>query len=385
MTTTVGGLLAGFDVVVCTGAGGVGKTTTAAALAMEGARRGQRACVVTIDPAKRLANAMGLEGLTNSPTRVELPDDLGATGELWALMLDTESTFDDLVAKHSESPEQASSILSNRFYRNIAGALSGTQEYMAMEKLYELHQEGGFDLIVVDTPPTRNALDFLDAPRRLTHFLDHRLYRVLVSPTRGIARAVNLAAQAFLRTVSKVVGAEAVRDAVTFFQAFDGMEAGFKERASHVLGLLSDDATAFVLVTTPRKEVVGEATFFFERLDEAGIPVRALVVNRIHPRFGTEEARSPAPGGLRRPGGAPLTAATASTRARELEGTDLGALYANLADFASVADGEEEHLAGLTERVAPAPVVRVPFFSTDVHDLASLVDLATHLVETDES
>ncbi len=380
MTSTVGDLLAGHEVVVCTGAGGVGKTTTAAALAMEGARLGKRACVVTIDPAKRLANAMGLEGLTNSPMRVELPGALGASGELWALMLDTESTFDDLVAKHAESPEQAASILGNRFYRNIAGALSGTQEYMAMEKLYELHQEGGFDLIVVDTPPTRSALDFLDAPRRLTHFLDHRLYRVLVSPTRGLARAVNLAAQAFLRTVSKVVGAEAVRDAVTFFQAFDGMEAGFKERASHVLALLGDESTAFVLVTTPRREVVGEATFFFERLDEAGIPVRALVVNRVHPRFGTESAGSAGTNPAREPGHAALTAATAAARATELEGTDLGALYRNLADFASVADGEEAHLAGLTERVAPAPVIRVPFFSTDVHDLVSLGDLATHLV-----
>jgi anion-transporting ArsA/GET3 family ATPase len=150
-------LLADNQIVVCTGSGGVGKTTTAAVLALEVARSGRRACVVTIDPAKRLANAMGLEGLTNTASRVDGP----WSGELWALMLDTKGTFDDLVTKHAESEEQAQNILSNRFYRNISGALSGTQEYMAMEKLYELHEEGGYDVIVVDTPPTRNALDFL--------------------------------------------------------------------------------------------------------------------------------------------------------------------------------------------------------------------------------
>ena len=173
---------------------------------------------------------MGLEGLTNKPSRI----DGDWSGELWAMMLDTKSTFDDLVVKHAETTEQADSILANRFYRNISGALSGTQEYMAMEKLYELHDEGDFELIVVDTPPTRNALDFLEAPRRLTRFLDHRLYRVLITPTRGLVRAVNVAAQMFLRTISRVVGGEVVHDAITFFAAFDGMEQGFRDRAAHV-------------------------------------------------------------------------------------------------------------------------------------------------------
>lgn len=350
-------LLLGNEIVVCTGSGGVGKTTTAAVLALEAARAGKRACVVTIDPAKRLANAMGLEGLTNTPSKVdgEWP------GELWALMLDTKSTFDDLVVKHAESDEQAQNILSNRFYRNISGALSGTQEYMAMEKLYELHEDARFDVIVVDTPPTRNALDFLEAPRRLTRFLDHRLYRVLMAPTRGIVKAVNVAAQAFLRTVSKVVGGEVVRDAVTFFQAFDGMEQGFRDRAAEVLDLLSHDTTAFVLVTAPRSDVVEEATFFAEKLGEADIPVRALIVNRMHPRFSDASAEAMA------------------ERARTLAGTDLGSLYANLADFLSVASREEQHLAGLTERVRPAPVIRVPFLDTDVHDLDGLAEVATYL------
>jgi len=345
------------QIVVCTGSGGVGKTTTAAVLALEAARLGMRACVVTIDPAKRLANAMGLEGLTNTASKVD-----GAwSGELWALMLDTKSTFDDLVAKHAESEEQARNILSNRFYRNISGALSGTQEYMAMEKLYELHEEGGYDVVVVDTPPTRNALDFLEAPRRLTRFLDHRLYRVLMAPTRGIVKAVNVAAQAFLRTVSKVVGGDVVRDAVTFFQAFDGMEQGFRDRAAEVLDLLSHESTAFVLVTAPRRDVVEEASFFAEKLGEANIPVRALVVNRMHPRFSDAS-----PGAM-------------AERAKTLHGTDLGAMYANLADFLTVASKEETHLAGLAERVAPAPVVRVPFLDTDVHDLDGLAAVGRHL------
>ena len=190
-------LIGASRIVVCTGSGGVGKTTTAAGLALHAARVGRKACVVTIDPAKRLADALGLEGLTNTPAKIEGP----WPGELWAMMLDTKSTFDALVTRNAASPEKAEAILANRFYRNISGALSGTQEYMAMEKLYELYESGGFDLIVVDTPPTRNALDFLDAPRRLTRFLDHRLYRMVTAPTRGLVKAVNMATQAFLRTV----------------------------------------------------------------------------------------------------------------------------------------------------------------------------------------
>ena len=345
------------DIIVTAGSGGVGKTTTAAVLALEGAMRGRRAVVVTIDPAKRLADALGLEGLSNTPSKIdgEWP------GELWALMLDTKSTFDDLVARHSTDPQQVERILQNRFYKNISGALSGTQEYMAMEKLYELHSEGQFDLVVVDTPPTRHALDFIDAPRRLTRFLDHRLYRILMTPTRGLMKAANVAAQAFVRTLSKVVGAEVIDDAITFFTAFSGMEEGFKDRANIVFELLASERTAFVLVASPRRDTVEEADFFARRLGEAGISVRALIVNRMHPRFG-----------------AGLAEATRE-RARTLEGTDLGGLYANLADFRLVASREEEHLAGLAERVAPAPVLRVPFLQSDVHDLDGLSEVGAHL------
>lgn len=345
------------EVIVCTGSGGVGKTTTAAVLALEGAQLGLRTVVVTIDPARRLADALGLEGLTNTPSLIE-----GAwPGELWALMLDTKSTFDSLVATYSTDEEQAAGILENRFYRNISSALSGTQEYMAMEKLYELYEDGRFDLIVVDTPPTRNALDFLDAPRRLTRLLGNRIFRLIMSPTRGLVKAMSVATQAFLRTVSKVVGSEVVEDAITFFQAFEGMEEGFRTRAAEVLTLLSSERTAFVLVAAPRRDVVDEATFFASKLAEGGIAVRALIVNRVHPRFSS------------------ATPAELFARAGSLEGTELGALYENLAEFTRMADNEAHHLEGLARKVAPAPVLHVPFLRSDVHDLDGMAEIARHL------
>ncbi|MBA2281947.1 MAG: AAA family ATPase [Actinomycetota bacterium] len=345
------------SVLVCCGSGGVGKTTTAAVIALEAARRGRRAAVVTIDPARRLANAMGLEALSNEPSQVQGD----WPGELWALMLDTKRTFDSLVAAHAGDEAQTQRILANRFYQNISGALSGTQEYMATEKLYELHHERDFDLVVVDTPPSRHALDFLDAPRRLTRFLDHRLYRILMAPTRGAMKAVSVAAQAFVRTLTKVVGGEVFDDAITFFTAFDGMEKGFKQRAEAVMGLLADEGTSFVLIASPRRDTVAEADYFASKLAEEGIDVSALVVNRMHPRFGEGLAEA------------------AAARAETLAGTPLGDHYANLADFRLAASGEEQHLADLTAKVAPAPVVRVPMLSTDVHDLAGLAAVADHL------
>jgi len=332
-------LIAGRSIVVCCGSGGVGKTTTAAALAVEAARLGRRACVVTIDPAKRLADALGLESLTNTPGRVQGD----WSGELYALMLDTKSTFDSLVTRYSASPEQAEAILGNRLYRNMSGALSGTQEYMAMEKLHELAEGGEYELIVIDTPPTRNALDFLDAPRRLTRFLDNRIFKLLMMPTRAYLKAVSFATQTFLRTISKVVGGEVVADAVAFFQAFEGMEQGFRDRAAEVLALLRADSTAFVLVTSPRRDAVEEARFFADKLRESGIEVDALVVNRLHPRFGD----APVPEGM-------------------------GDLGRNLAEFRAIAEREEHHFDNLAKRVAPAPVARVPFLAADVHDVKGL-------------
>ena len=211
-------------VVVCCGSGGVGKTTVSATFALAAARAGRRSCVVTVDPARRLADALGVESLPNTPTEVAGP----WPGELHALMLDAKGTFDDLVHRYARTPEQADTILGNRLYQNLSGALSGTQEYMAMEKLYELVNSGEFDVVVVDTPPTRNALDLLDAPRRLTRFLENRLFRAILVPTRMSMKAVGVATQALLRTIARVAGAEIVQDAVTFFQAFDGMEDGFR-------------------------------------------------------------------------------------------------------------------------------------------------------------
>ncbi|MGH9209475.1 MAG: ArsA family ATPase [Acidimicrobiales bacterium] len=346
--------------IVCCGSGGVGKTTTAAVVAMEAARLGRKAMVVTIDPAKRLADALGLARLSNLPSRI----DGEWRGELWAMMLDTKSTFDALVVKHAASTEQAERILANRFYLNISGALSGTQEYMAMEKLYELHEETDFDLVVVDTPPTRHALDFLDAPRRLSRFLEHRLFRVLISPSSGIVRAVNVAAQTFLRTVAKVVGSDVIDDAVAFFRAFEGMEEGFRQRALRVNALLAAPETAFLLVASPRRDTLNEAHFFARRLAEAGISVDGLVVNRVHPLFGAGLAEA------------------ARERSETLAGTGLATLYANLADFQSIATRERDHLAGMAEAVAPAPVVWVPFLGRDVHDLDGMTEIAGHLYGT---
>ncbi|HKA94042.1 MAG TPA: ArsA-related P-loop ATPase, partial [Acidimicrobiia bacterium] len=265
-------------IVVCCGTGGVGKTTVAAVFAAEGAHRGRNSVVVTIDPAKRLANTLGLEELSNTPHEIDRRrwDPQGAApagGRLSALMLDTKSTFDQLVATYAEDDDQTDRILSNRFYRNVSTALSGTQEYMAMEKLYELHEQGGYDLIVVDTPPTRHALDFLDAPRRLTRLLDNRIFRLLMMPTRAYLRVASAAVQRFLRTVSKVVGTEVIDDVVAFFRAFEGMEEGFRNRATAVLALLAEPASSFVVVSSPRRDAIEEATYFAERLAESDIPV----------------------------------------------------------------------------------------------------------------
>ncbi len=320
------------EVVICTGSGGVGKTTVAAVLAMEGARQGRKTAVVTIDPARRLADALGLEGLTNEPGRIEGD----WPGELYALMLDTKTTFDDLVTKYAADEDQAQRILENRFYTNISSALSATQEFMAMEKLYELHVESNFDLVVVDTPPTRNALDFLDAPGTLTRFLDHPLYKVVMTPTRGILRVAGVAAQAFLRTVAKVVGSEVIEDAIAFFQAFQGMEEGFRNRAHVVDELLTATVTRFVLVASPRRDTLQEAVFFADALHDAGIEISALIVNRMHPRF------------------APGLAEAARERAESLAGTAIGDHYANLADFQLIAAREERHLDDLVGKVGDA-------------------------------
>jgi len=348
--SALGNLVEERSVIICCGSGGVGKTTVSATFALAAARAGRRACVVTVDPARRLADSLGVQSLPNTPTEVagDWP------GHLHALMLDTKGTFDDLIHRYAGSPEQAEGILANRLYQNLAGALSGTQEYMAMEKLYELVNSAEFDVVVVDTPPTRNALDLLDAPRRLTRFLENRLFRALLLPTRMSLRAIGVATQALLRTIARVAGAEIVQDAVGFFQAFEGMEEGFRNRAGAVRQLLADPTTAYVLVTSARPDAIAEAAFFAEKLAEREVVPAALVVNRIHPSFGPT---APAPSGS----------------------PALAALEANLTELNAVAAREELAFAGLAARVAPAPIGRIPLFGQDVHELTSLQRAADHL------
>ncbi|MGD0944037.1 MAG: ArsA family ATPase [Acidimicrobiales bacterium] len=361
-------LVSGRSVIVCCGSGGTGKTTISAAIGLAGAERGRKTCVVTIDPARRLADALGLDELDNTPRRITGD----WSGELSAVMLDAKSTFDDLVARYSESAEQADRILQNRLYRNLTSALSGTQEYMAMEKLFELHSEGGFDLVVVDTPPTRHALDFVDAPRRMYSFLENRVFRLLLMPTRAYLKAMTLAANALLRTISRVAGSEIVEDAMAFFRAFAGMEEGFRERARRVEELLADPGTAFVLVAAPREDSIDESRFFARRLAETSITVSALVVNRLFPSF-RPEGRPPGDSGLRpRRGAAPRPSAE-DPRA-------YGELRRNLDDFLAVSRREERYVEELAGEVAPAPVVRVPFLKEDVHDLDGLQIVARHLL-----
>lgn len=351
--TSIATLLAQQTVIVCVGAGGVGKTTTAAALALEASRRGRRVCVVTIDPARRLSDAMGFDpdrAIGNEPQQI----DVAVKGELWAVMLDTSTTFDGLIRTYAPNEDQAQNILTNDFFRNIADSMSGAHEYMAMEKLYELHNDERFDLVVVDTPPTSNAIDFLEAPDRITQFLDHRLYKILVTPNGGLARVVNFAAQGFLRTVARVVSASVVDDAIEFFAAFDGMEEGFRGRAVAVHDLLIAEDTAFVLVAVPRNDTVDDAAAFIETLAEADIAVDAIVVNRVHPSFGSDR----------------------------LDGLDDGALApfsTVLHDSQAVAAGQDTVLATLTNELPAGAVVKIPFLDTDVHDLDGLASLAQWL------
>jgi anion-transporting ArsA/GET3 family ATPase len=386
------------EVVVCCGSGGVGKTTSAAVLGLEGARRGRRVVVVTIDPARRLADALGLPGgLSGEPQRIDLAADGSAgaapadadradgvrggeadgdvaggsptgDGELWAMMLDTAATFDGLVERYAADEAQVERILGNPFYRNMAGALSGTQEYMAAEKLHELHGDDRFDLVIVDTPPSRSALDFLEAPSVLARFLDHRLFRLLMLPTRTGLKALGSAAQPVLRAIGRVVGSDVLADTVAFFQAFAGMESGFRERANEVVALIRSDVTAFVIVASPRHDTIEEAVWFGEQLVEQHVDVAAAIVNRTHPEFGE---------------GTSLEARDSAWRASEAGDDALAALWANVAELRTLRERELAVLSPLVDIAGADHLATMPLLDRDVHDLEGLQVIADHLFPDD--
>ena len=322
--------------MVCCGSGGVGKTTTSAALALRAADRGRRVAVLTIDPARRLAQALGLAELGNEPGRVAgVPDGAGA-GELHAMMLDMRRTFDEMVQTHS-TPDRAEKILANPFYQTISTSFSGTQEYMAMEKLGQLAATGKWDLIVVDTPPSRSALDFLDAPQRMSTFLDGRMIRLLSSPARAGGRSLRKVLGAgfslFAKAVSTILGGQLLADASAFVQAFDTMFGGFRERATATYALLRSPGTAFVVIAAPEPDALREAAYFVDRLRTEDMPLAGLVLNRTHPVL------------------APLSATRARDVADELTGAPLAAAVLRLhADRVDRAAREDRLLARFCRR-----------------------------------
>ncbi|MEN3582582.1 ArsA family ATPase [Streptomyces sp. ZYX-F-203] len=274
----------GTRIVVCCGAGGVGKTTTAAALGLRAAERGRKVVVLTIDPARRLAQSMGIDALDNTPRRVKGVDEASG-GELHAMMLDMKRTFDEIVEAHAD-PERAAAILGNPFYQSLSAGFAGTQEYMAMEKLGQLRAEDEWDLIVVDTPPSRSALDFLDAPKRLGSFLDGRLIRVLLAPAKVGGRAgvkfLNVGMSMMTGVLGKVLGGQFLKDVQTFVAAMDSMFGGFRTRADATYRLLQAPDTAFLVVAAPERDALREAAYFVERLAAEGMPLAGLVLNRVH-------------------------------------------------------------------------------------------------------
>jgi anion-transporting ArsA/GET3 family ATPase len=277
-------LLARSEIIVCCGAGGVGKTTTAAALALRAAEQGRNVCVLTIDPARRLAQSMGLTELDNTPREVRGIDG-AAGGHLDAMMLDMKRTFDDIVLTHSDKA-RAEAIFANPFYVSLSSSFAGTQEYMAMEKLGQLKAEGRWDLIVVDTPPSRSALDFLDAPQRLGRFLDGRMIRLLTAPARAGGRAYlkvfTIGMKVFTDVLNRILGAQALKDLSLFVSSLETMFGGFRERADHTYQLLKEAGTSFIVVAVPERDALREAAYFVERLETEHMPLAGLVLNRVH-------------------------------------------------------------------------------------------------------
>jgi anion-transporting ArsA/GET3 family ATPase len=353
-------------VVVCCGAGGVGKPTTAAAMALRAAEYGRTVVVLTIDPAKRLAQALGVKDLGNTPQRVPLAPEV--TGELHAMMLDMRRTFDEMVVQYS-GPDRADTILENQFYQTVATSLAGTQEYMAMEKLGQLLAEDKWDLVVVDTPPSRNALDFLDAPKRLGSFMDSRLWRLLLAPGRGIGRLVTGAVGLAMKALSTVLGSQMLADAAGFVQSLDATFGGFREKADRTYELLKRRGTQFVVVSAAEPDALREASFFVDRLSQERMPLAGLILNRTHPML------------------CDLNAEKANEAAEQLAatGVDTGpdALTAAIlrihADRAVTAKREVRLLSRFTGANPAVAIVGVPSLPFDVSDLEALRAIADQI------
>jgi anion-transporting ArsA/GET3 family ATPase len=362
-------VLEGRHIVICTGPGGVGKTTTAAALALRAAEAGRHTVVCTIDPARRLAQSLGLDELGNEPRRVGVGR---KGGRLDAMMLDMKRTFDEMILELA-TEERAEKIFSNPFYKHISSTLSGSQEYAAMEKLYELHQEGRWQLIIIDTPPTRSALDFLDAPRRITDFFEGRFLKLLLWPyvqaTRGYFKALGFGARAALRTVTKITGSELFADVANFFAAFEGMYGTFKSRAAQVRELLGARRTSFVVVSSPQRASLDEARFFVERLRQEKMPLGGVVVNRTHhvePAAGLEDPKAL---------GASISGNNGDVRmlAQALQ------VYGS---WREVSVREDELITSTLGQLGRVPVWRVPDYADDVHDVPALRRLGEALARS---
>ena len=357
-------------VVICAGSGGVGKTTTSAAIALGLAARGQRVAVVTIDPAKRLADALGVDELQGEPTLVDPARFAAAgvpiSGELWAMTLDTKRTFDELIETLAPDERSRQDILGNRIYQQLSGAIAGSQEFTAVAKLYELHASGRFDVLVLDTPPSRNALDFLDAPDRLTAFFDGRALRLLLAPTGIAGRALGRGTGLVLGALRRLTGADLLTDLGVFFGALGGIVDGLRERADSVRALLSDPRTTFLVVTSPEREPVEEAIFFTAKLRDAGMPFGGLIVNRVHDLL-AGVGEHPAPEDV----AAELEAELGPALARKVLRTYAEALELARRDAAAI-----EHLRAQTH---PGLVVLIPELDQDVHDAAGLAAVHAHL------
>jgi anion-transporting ArsA/GET3 family ATPase len=377
-------------IIVCCGAGGVGKTTAAAAIGLRAAERGRHVVVLTVDPARRLAQSMGLTSLDNTPRLVKglkfapghATEGNGAdsTGSLHAMMLDMKRTFDEIVEQHAD-PDRAAQILANPFYQSLSSSFAGTQEYMAMEKLGQLRRADAWDLIVVDTPPSRSALDFLDAPQRLSRFLDGRLLRLLTAPAkvggRAYLRVLNAGFGVVTGVLTKILGTQVLRDVQTFVSALDTMFGGFRERAEYTYQLLRAPGTAFLVVAAPEDDALREASYFVERLDTERMPLAGLILNRVQrlPTAQLSAARSLAaaevlqsagPDGT--PSGQAGSSDTPENAARVLAIAALR-LHADHMELAAVQRRAAEHFTAAHPLV---PVAEIPAQPEDVHDLDGL-------------